>query len=303
MTIEADTAAIETNLAIIAMRQLVAEGWAAQGMVDGMVDEFTNASGLDAGASSGMVVTGGYVTGGTYSYADVSAGKTYYTDIGGAPAQSAFNDHDSEWGGTGTNHWVAVDLGTAKTIGRVGLQGSASYNTRNFSAQYSVNSTNGADGTWVTAVSGENPNDTVMHYYTFTPISARWWRIYCVDSYASIGLREAEICEATITAGGGAFTATSAAYAADAIEEAARLVLRHQPIGAVTLGIDLIVEASRDNGATWTAGAPVRQATIGGIDVLTVDIPLSGQPSGLSMRWRVRTTSVEQRLHALSMQW
>ncbi|MBF0334120.1 MAG: discoidin domain-containing protein, partial [Alphaproteobacteria bacterium] len=198
----------------------------------------------------------------------------------------------------GTNQWWAVDLGTATTVATLRLIGRSTggYLAKNFRLEHS------ADGaTWTVALTAQMTNNTAWQEWTIAPTSARHWRLYILDTWGYIGLGEVELLLGT--GGAVAFTATSAAFAADTVPITARLVLRHQPIGTVVLGTDLIVEASRDNGATWTAGPPVRQATIAGVDVLTADIPLSGQPSGLSMRWRVRTTAVEQRLHAISMQW
>lgn len=311
----ADTTALETNLALLAMRQVVAEGWSVTGMVDGVVDEFTDASGLDLAGLNGAGVASGYVTAQSNG-ADQTTGKTAYASnafsiYGPQNAIDNGTTGGSFWDPTGqansTNHWLAVDLGAPTLIGGLRLKMGDSRNIKSFKLQYSADSTNGANGTWIDQLSASHPLNDAWAAYDFTPTTARWWRVYVLDVHPGkyLGIYEMELLPA-VFGGAVAFTVVSAAYQPSdplALPAAARLVLRHQPIGAVVLGTDLIIEASRDGGATWTAGMPVREATIAGIDILAATISLSAQPAGQSMRWRVRTTAVEQRLHAISMHW
>ncbi|MBF0304187.1 MAG: discoidin domain-containing protein [Alphaproteobacteria bacterium] len=300
----ADTTALETNLMVIAMWQLIAAGWAAHGMVDGVVDEFTDATGLDAGLSDAVLTTG-YVT--SALVADATDGRgayTYASSIheGYVPNRvvDGVTDGTSRWiaAVADASAWWAVDLGTAKTISALRMISTpAVYGVKDFRLQWSANSSNGSDGAWTDVFAATHTSEAVWVDYPIPLTAARWWRVALDTKWAYFSITEVELRTA------GTFTATSAAYAADGVPSSARLVLRHQPIGAVVLGTDLIVEASRDNGAHWTAATPVKQATVAGVDILSVTIPLSGQPVGQSMRWRVRTTGAEQRLHAISMQW
>ena len=73
-----------------------------------------------------------------------------------------------------------------------------------------------------------------------------------------------------------------------------------------TLNTDITLEASRDGGTTWTAVtlSDFGPSPISGARVLKGSATVSGQPSGTSMKWRVKTFNTkEQRVHGLWMQW
>ena len=81
--------------------------------------------------------------------------------------------------------------------------------------------------------------------------------------------------------------------------------------GTATIGTDLIVSVSRDNGTTYTSfglSGSSSQGTTGGHTILTKhDLDISGQPAGTSMRWKVVTAnqdaSKETRIQAVSLGW
>jgi hypothetical protein len=87
----------------------------------------------------------------------------------------------------------------------------------------------------------------------------------------------------------------------------ARSVVLYDPIDAVTLNTDLILEFSRDSGTTWTAATLEADAAFDG-DVLilvTDDIDISAQPAGTgSIIWRVTTANNKNlQIHGVYLQW
>lgn len=147
----------------------------------------------------------------TVSYgADLCATTLVFaTNVGGAPTPGAVCDNNvasGAWSDSAANtgnRYLAIDLGISRSIGRVRLLNSASYGytVKNFRWEYSTNSTNGADGTWTAVVTAVHGSDTAWGQYDFAPVSARWWRLYVVDTYAWLGLAEMEVIEASGAAG------------------------------------------------------------------------------------------------------
>jgi hypothetical protein len=81
--------------------------------------------------------------------------------------------------------------------------------------------------------------------------------------------------------------------------------------GTATIGTDLTAEVSRDGGTTWTSfglSPSSDQGDTGGHTILTAhDIDISGQPSGTSMQYRIKTlnqsVTKQTRIHAVSLGW
>ena len=109
-----------------------------------------------------------------------------------------------------------------------------------------------------------------------------------------------------------AMTLVSNATTAEAVPTKADLVMTYSNgAGTATIGTDLTAEVSRDNGTTWTSfalSASSDQGETGGHTILTKhDLDISSQPSGSSMRWRIKTLnqtiSKETRIQAVSLGW
>lgn len=102
-------------------------------------------------------------------------------------------------------------------------------------------------------------------------------------------------------------TLPSVEFTTDATPTAARGVVLYDPIDAVTLNTDLILEYSRDGGTTWTAATLEADAVFSGnVEILaTEDVDISGQPVGSnSIIWRIRTDNLKDlEIHGVYTQW
>jgi len=102
-------------------------------------------------------------------------------------------------------------------------------------------------------------------------------------------------------------TLPSVEFTTDATPTAARGVVLYDPIDAVTLNTDLILEYSRDGGTTWTAATLEADAVFSGnVEILaTEDVDISGQPVGsTSIIWRIRTDNTKNlEIHGVYTQW
>ena len=100
-------------------------------------------------------------------------------------------------------------------------------------------------------------------------------------------------------------TLVSNAYTADAEADTARLALQVVENETIAINTDLTGEVSRDGGTTWTAATLVYKSTNGGAKLYEdTGIDISGQPSGTSMKWRVKTLNNKDiDVSGVVMQW
>jgi hypothetical protein len=105
----------------------------------------------------------------------------------------------------------------------------------------------------------------------------------------------------------GNMTVCSTTFAAASQPAAIRAVLRAKFIDAVTLNTDLTVEVSRDGGTTWSAGTLTDKFAVPGTShhVLdTGDIPVASQPSGTSVKWRIKSLNNKNlEIHDAYLHW
>ena len=106
-------------------------------------------------------------------------------------------------------------------------------------------------------------------------------------------------------------TLVSTATTAEAAPTKGDMVLTYtNAVGTATLGTDLSVEFSADNGSNWTdfgIGPSDSQGTTGGHTIVSKhDVSLTSA-SGTSMRWRVKTlnqsASKSTKIQAVSLGW
>lgn len=101
-------------------------------------------------------------------------------------------------------------------------------------------------------------------------------------------------------------TLVSKSFTADTAPATARLGLQIKPIDVAAINTDIIGEVSRDGGTTWSDTALILVETLADGTEYHEDaeVDLSGQPSGTSMKWRVRTLNNKHvRVHGVVFQW
>jgi len=89
----------------------------------------------------------------------------------------------------------------------------------------------------------------------------------------------------------------------------ARIILHEQATGTITIGTDIKAYASRDNGTTYTefTNLALEANYESGKRIISGSVDVSGQPSGTTMRYKVRgfnnTASKYFVLHGVSLTW
>ena len=101
-------------------------------------------------------------------------------------------------------------------------------------------------------------------------------------------------------------TLVSNAYASVATPTKSRIVLFEEDVDSSTINTDLKAYLSRDGGTTWTQHTLADEGYFGtGQRLLSSDaVDISGQPSGVSMKWKVETLNNKNlKLHAVGLNW
>lgn len=100
-------------------------------------------------------------------------------------------------------------------------------------------------------------------------------------------------------------TLISEGFTAAAQPSTARLAVQVVENESITVNTDLTGEVSRDDGSTWTAGTLALTSTNGSAKIYEdTDITISAQPSGTTMRYRVKTLNNKDiDVTGVVMQW
>ncbi len=102
----------------------------------------------------------------------------------------------------------------------------------------------------------------------------------------------------------GDMTLVSSAFTALAVPTDCFVTIWQADVAAITLNTDLTAEVSLDGGTTWTVVTLAESATLTTGRILTGSAVISAQPSGTSMKYRIKTLNTkEQRIHGVALQW
>lgn len=337
---------VETRLALNTVRDVVASGWSVLDMVDGVADAFVDASGVDAALSTNADYDAAaefYAPQITLGTPDQPVPAGVWTVGGGdSPSNGAYTPSGNNGGGYTSGLSFAGDfavravLPSSGNIPNVGVvdapsvgsliltdssgnanmdavansyyqhdSGTASKGayrgaTRMLAAAFAA-----GDALTIQRVGGVLSflrNDAPFHSFATTFSGAM--RLVIAHPNGSIGA----ISSLLYTESGARqdMTLVSTAQTAGAAPASARIVLIAEPVDSILLNTDLLVDASRDDGVTWSAGVLSDVAAYdASARVYASDpIDLSGQPAGTAMRLRLRTANAKDiRVHAWTLQW
>jgi len=322
------TDAEAANIMLNAFRIAVNGGLSVQNMVDGVVDEFEDATGVDADGSTNET----HITGDKkYSNQD---NNTSYSNTGGTGNRTSIitvTDTDSYW--TGGSPYKLVDGNlTASALYEGGNKltagatlifdfGSGADKIIDEAKLYSDDA--GDYGTWKWQGSNNNSTwvDIGSSYLVYGGTSGtaqtslagnttgwRYYRWEGVSGSTSPPTNELWEMEFKIATAGGPIVnmvLVSNATTALATPDNAFIVIRHEPVDTLTINTDVKVYASRDGGTTYSQGTLSKATDLSGDeDILVADVSFSGDPSGTAMKWKFETLNTKlQYIHAISLQW
>lgn len=193
-----------------------------------------------------------------------------------------------------TDSWiVTLSSGGTATMLKFGTQ--PSYGGAHGSATYTNIVLYGSnDGsTWTTlhtVASGELPNSADTFYewdFTNTTSYTKYRTDYTwSSSYYHQGATQWAWYEGAGTTLDGTFV--SPAYTATATPTKGYITVQAQFVSSSTINTDLTAEISRDGGTTWTAVTLAAGSTQGSFTLYEGGVDISSQPSGTSMKYRVK---------------
>jgi len=313
---------IEQNIMMNAFRLAVVGSLTQYAMVDSIMDEYEDESGVDTGASTNedydsvndlySPTPGGYtadiipdMTGASTPSGTVSASQEYST---GYAWKAMDNDSGTHWQtATAPPEWLKYDFGSGneKTITRYTLLDSS--DTRYYPEDWTLQGSNN-DSDWDVLDTQTGENTSTKQTYTFSnSTSYRYYKLNVTKANGGAGdimVDEIEMMESIPPSN---MTLISDTFTAEAVPSDARLIVFEEDVDAVTVNTDLKGYVSRDGGSTWAECTLVDEGDYeNGKRILSgqVDLTQSGIGSGTSMKYKLVTANEKDlKIHGSSIIW
>ena len=328
--------AVRTNVVLAMFRIAVNGGLSVQTMVDGVVDEFEDETGVDGAASSNHIYDGDgdyYHNPGTVTVTSSASrweGATDDFTFSGDDLQGNTNDRAIRTDHTLTHDFEITFTGTTTNNSSIGVYDAtedATFN-QNHGQGGLVSMTNSwwwnpgenrttYGGTTLLTDSVANGSVVIMKRVggtiSFIDDSVTWYTFSQTFSgpVRIVAARQTGLgpdCDDFSWQYGPVsppdMTLQSGANTAEAQPDEAFIVVWQEDVGAVTLNTDLKAYVSRDGGTTWTQIALAEEANLATGRVLTGTVDISAQPAGTSMKWRLTTHNAKElRVHGVGLEW
>jgi len=331
------TDAEAANIMLNAFRISVNGGLSVQNMVDGVVDEFEDETGVDTSTSTnetynatddlysnpGSVTTSsssGEWTGATGSFtfsgddidanSNVKAIKSVDTFTGDFEMTCTY--------GTGATNerWGVYEIAEDSTFSSTSQHGGLYSMTHSWVFENGVDFTYG--GSSEQAITDVGANSTikierisgVIKIYedatllgTFAVSRNNEVRMFCGTGNQS-GTSWKDYTWTDNNATPNNMTLFSNASTALAAPDDANIVIWQEDVDSVTLNTDLKAYASRNGGTTYTQMTLAEVANLTTGRILTGTVDISGQSSATAMKYKIETLNTKsQKIHAVALQW
>jgi hypothetical protein len=320
--ITTDTTTIENNIALLGFYRASDNSVAKYNLVDQVIDEYTDATGIDAGNSTNESLTSGVYSGvvqpTTYSTLTLTEGNLSQDDLSAwEPDQGIDDDTDTWMFHTDTadvGAWVKYDFGAAGERAvrtwRYHIDNSAA---AIWQLQYSSDDTNWTD---VGSTFGGHHTSGGEAWYDSGIVAVgteyRYWRTYKTDVAGSGNYHnQVEIIAYDAQTAGGDLTLQSVATTAESAPTTGDIViLIEDGEGTATINTDIKAYISRDGSAFSSAVTLTDEGDWGTNKRILAahDVDISGITSGTSMKYKITTHnqsagSKETKIHATSLAW
>ena len=337
---QTDTSVLEYNIALLAFKLAAGDSLSKFSMVDQVIDEFTDNTGIDTTNSTNETLLSGYYSSGATSttsaawiFGAQASGAAFGTGIGNMDSNSgvgtAFDSDNTQnqsvtgFGPTGTTGYVGKDAGAYVTVAASDWSGYGSndYGWNNPSQgaatvtlEYSSdNSTWTSSGQTIGPTTGTPGNGggsfTESGFY-------RYWRLRlsaqasgngnfrCAD-FSLYGRVKTDTFNSDMSLQSTTTTAEATPTSGDLV------VLMEDASGTATLGTDILGYISRDGGSNWSSAVTWVDEGDWGTNkrvLVARNVDISGLAGTTSMRWKINTAnqsqgSKETRIHAVSLGW
>lgn len=312
--VDASIAALQSydpNIALLALEIADLKG-DRMGMVGGIADPFDDETDVDTAASTNEVYSAANdlysPTGDVGSAISQAAGTNIgnMTEVGGLAAafdgnasqintscagrtDAGINTFSSYVGKTHTSAVSKVEVSGSNSHG-YGFSGTPSITIRLYGKQGSAPA-NATDGTELGSITfTDTADESAARTITSSDLNTVWdhrWVTVAANANTA-GFYFAEVVFYGTTPNN--MTLVSNAFTADAEPDTGRVAVQVIENESITINTDLTAEISRDGGTTWATATLALAATNGSVKLYQDnEVDISGQPSGTSMMWRVKT--------------
>jgi hypothetical protein len=292
----------------------------ASGMADGTADAFETDTIGSTSSNETYDASGDYYHNpGGYS-ADNTSGQTFTAssedNSDGVPSEGFDNNNTTYFQFNGTTGWIKVQYGVAKTNTKMTFRARATSDQRGPTAMTIEGSNTGAFGgeqTILYTLSGGSSWGTPGEQRSYTWANSTAFLYYRINITASSGAGtfcnagEIEFMENSDPVD---MTLVSGTATASLSPESAQIVAFYKDDhGAASVGTDITFELTRDGGSTWTVVPMTDSGAWVAPDSATYRIldgvaDVSAQPSGTSMKYRIKTlNSKAQRVRGVALMW
>ncbi len=299
------------NIALNSFRIAVNGGLSVQNMVDGVIDEFTDQTGVDTVTSANETydAAGNLFTNHTPLTEYTSLTSTMLSQLGLVLFSASALVDDVTTGSAGfhtdtsaAGSYLQIDLGAgndqAFTKWEFFVGGGV---VAVWDIEYSDDAIS-----WTKAATGLDMSGLLDGQSNSIPWASagahRYWRSLKTNA-ASGGSYHNEV---RVYIGGTIenMTLVSNATTALAQPDEGFAVIWQEDVDAVALNTDLKAYASRDGGTTWTQVVLGEEAILGTGRILTGSASILAQPAGTAMKWKIETLNAkEQKLHGVGLEW
>lgn len=295
-----------------------------QGMARGLADDFQTTMGVDVGVSTAAVRTAVHTFVGRAATAvanNMTANAVPSPQVASASSAYAARDAYFAFDGDVGTFWCAETITAAGTawlqrrlahplkLTEYRVTASSNVGSVGYPSAWSLQGS--IDGAaWVTVDTRSGLAFAPSEQKTYPVTGAATYLYYrlqlsAASQYGAIVELQFTGLSADPAATPADFSLRSVAYTATAAPSKAMLTVRAKGTSALTPGTDLRGYVSRDDGTTWTEATLIAGITTGGFTTFeAVEIDLSAQPSGTSMKWRIDATATKApEIDAVVLQW
>jgi hypothetical protein len=308
-----DTTA-HANILLNAFRAAINGGLSVQQMVDGVVDELEDETGVTTSIGADYDSTDDYYqnTPGGYT-ADLIPTMTGYTSPSGTVTMSrdntaayaawkAFDDNGSTYWNTSQAppQWIQYAFSSAQVITQITM---LAFPSGDEWQRMPYSWTLKGDGN--TLYTGVSTAFSVGQKRSFQFENTTAYTSYRLDVSTTNGTADVSIMEIELMGSidPDDMILVSDPYTAETEPDEAYIVIWQEDVDAVTLDTDLKAWASIDNGNNWDQATLTEIATLDTGRILTGTADVSGQ-TGTAMKWQITTHNNKQlKVHAVGLEW
>ena len=322
------TDTLKDNILMNAFRISINGSLVKYNMIDGIMDEFEDESGVDTGTSTnedydsendlysptdtGAIDEIPEMTSATEPSGDVTKSNELGANYA---AWQAFNNAVGDTEGwvtakDSTTGWIQYHFDIAKTIVKYTMQDNNESQTDRSPNDWTFEASNtGAFGgeevildtqTNITWTNGEKKE------YSFENTTAySYYRIVITQNNGDpeyMGIGEIEMMIAVVTDN---MTLISETFVADSAPDDARIIIFQEDVDVITLNTDIKAYVSRDDGANYTQITLTDEGNYSGSKrILSGTADISGQAEDTDMVYKIQTfNEKDQEIHAIGLTW